>query len=336
MGGAVSVPVTAVVGGKTIGAYCNGNKDSTVFCSGPANVTTSIAYQCSPTSTEDKYYCALPNSTDNYSCTIIPGNNNQTNFKCRKTNSSGLSNRLNNYLGPSGTVTPVPSGTPPIITTPVSVNATSVQLSWLPATNIPTGYTLAGYQITKTVGTTVSTIPSNGTSLLSGTSYQDTAVTAGTGYSYFVAAEFTQPPQTTWSTLTSQTVNVAPIAGPVLSVVDKSGTAVLTWTAPTGVASPTYTVWRSDQPAPITTGLTTLTYTDSTVKSNTKYSYQVYAVGGVTATFNGTSQTNQEAVLSNSVAVTSSSSKTWLWILLGVLGFIFLLILIGGLIAAMR
>jgi hypothetical protein len=336
MGGAVSVPVTAVIDGKQLGAYCKGNRDSTVFCSGPANVSSMVTYQCSSTATEDKYYCSLPSTGENYSCTIVEGANGTTNIKCRKSRTTG-----NNSFAATpaqGSGSPTGTITPPTITTPLSVNANQVNLNWTAISGLPSGTSLTGYTITRTAGSTTVTLPTNyPTSIITTTSYLDMFLTPNTTYQYTVNAILKPAPATPVS---SAPVYVTTVAGPVLAtpvLASNNKSATLTWTAPSGITSPVYTVWRSDQSQPLATNLSVLTYTDSTLAASKTYTYQVGATGTV-ANASGTSPASQTQTLISLPAsvTTSNSSHVWLWVLLGVLLFFFLIALIGGLYIGMR
>lgn len=330
MGGGVSTPIAAVIDGKQFGAYCNGNKDSTVFCSGPASVSAVATYQCSSTGTEDRYYCLSPTNEAFY-CTMAEGVNGQTNLKCRKTRNNGT--MPTNGLGTTPTGATV---TPPVIATPVSVGANQASFSWSAASAIPSGYTLAGYTLTRTTGTTTTTIPS--TTVLTSNAYLDLGLAANTTYTYTVNTILTQNGQSAPASPSSNTITLTTLAGPTLTSGTVTAKSVpLSWTVPSGVASPTYTVWRSDKASAITTGVTDTSYTDTTVTPGKNYSYYVTATGTVTNNTGVTPTSQVQNVASNSLPVTTpAESKTWLWILLGVLGFLFLIALIGGMFAAFR
>ena len=139
---------------------------------------------------------------------------------------------------------------------------------------------------------------------ITGTSYTNTAVTAGTAYTYFVKAKNTTATQTTNSngTLSVTALDCNPIPGAFsLTVLPEcSGTATrnrLTWTASANATS--YDIYRNG--ALYASSIAGTTYTNTAVTTGTSYAYYVKAKN-TTATQTTNSNGTQTVVAINCVA----------------------------------
>jgi hypothetical protein len=112
--------------------------------------------------------------------------------------------------------------------------------------------------------------------------YTDTAITPGTTYTYYVTSvnNIGQGPH---SNTESGSVKALTTAPTLSTLVPGNNTLTLNWSADPNAAS--YDVYRSDPghttPVAVATGLTVLTYTDSTVVNGTPYTYYVTSVNSV-------------------------------------------------------
>src|SRR5262249_12148439 len=145
-----------------------------------------------------------------------------------------------------------------------------VSLSWTASAGA------TSYNVKRSLSTgTETTITS-----VTGTSYNDTAVTNGTTYFYVVSA-VNSVGESPNSNEMSATPQCSPPAAPTLSATAGNAQVSLTWTAISGPTS--YNVKRPPASGAETTitSVTTTSYTDTTVTNGTKYFYVVSAVSCV-------------------------------------------------------
>ena len=176
----------------------------------------------------------------------------------------------------SSTTYPKPS-TPTLTTT--AANSSLVNLSWTASTDVG-GPGIAAYYLTRTNGTTVTKFTVNSPSL----TFSDASVSPTTAYSYTVQAVDTTGDLSDISAISSVTTPNPPDtikpSVPVVSIGSSSyNSVVVNWTASTdtggsGLAS--YTLYRNGV-AIGSFGISTLSYTDTTVSPSTAYSYTVSA-----------------------------------------------------------
>ena len=183
-----------------------------------------------------------------------------------------------------------PDTTPPSVPTGLSATAVSqsqVNLSWIASTN---NVGVTGYKVYRN-GTQVGTTTT--------TSYQDTGLTAGTTYSYTVAAYDAAgnvSAQSTAASATTQAPDTTPPSVPAgLSATAVSSTQInLSWTASTDNVGVTgYDVFRNGTQVGTTT---TTSYQDTGLTAGTTYSYTVAAydaAGNVSAQSTAASATTQ-------------------------------------------
>ena len=160
-------------------------------------------------------------------------------------------------------------------------SANQTTLSWTASTE--TGGTIATYLVERCQGASCTNFAQIGTTAT--TTYNDTGLTASTGYSYKVAAKDTSGTVGPFSgAVTIVTLSPTPSAPTNLAAAaNRQGPMVLTWTASTssvGIAN--YVVERCTGAtctnfAQIGTAVGT-SYTDSTVVPSTTYNYMVQAV----------------------------------------------------------
>lgn len=197
------------------------------------------------------------------------------------------------------TLTPPPP--PPAAPTGVTATAGNAQvtLSWTAST----GATSYNVQRSTVNGGSYTTIASGVTA----TSYVDTSVTNGTIYYYVVDAVSANGTSPNSTQVSAQPTAPPPPAAPT-GVTATAGNAqvTLSWTASAGATS--YNVMRSTTNGgsytTIASGLTTTTYTDSSVTNGTTYYYVVDAVSA-----NGTSP-NSTQVSAQPVAPPAPSQPT--------------------------
>ncbi len=153
-----------------------------------------------------------------------------------------------------------------------------VSLSWqVPGYFIPNSYKLYRNGILLTT--------------LTGLEYNDTDVTNGTSYNYYVKAVFTNP---AGESEASNTVFATPSALQPQSLSGTAGDAIctLTWQAPISGTPTGYKIYRNSVLKATTTGLS---FVDNSVVNNTYYSYYVTAIYA---------NPIAESVASNSVSLT--------------------------------
>ena len=115
-----------------------------------------------------------------------------------------------------------------------------------------------------------------------GLSYTDSAVTAGTDYTYYVESvdKIGAGPASNTESGTLSTLTTAPTLNPVTT---GSGQVSLSWSSDPNALS--YNVYRSDPghptPVAVATGLTALTYLDTSVTNGTTYTYYVTSVNNL-------------------------------------------------------
>ena len=179
------------------------------------------------------------------------------------------------------TILPAPPAVPTGLT--ATATATGINLSFT-AVRGATSYTILRGAMTGGPYTAISTAQT-------GTTYTDTAVTAGTTYFYVVTAtnNYGTGPNSNEASATP-----APPAAPTaLTAFNGNNSVSLTWTA--SAVTSTYNVLRSlvsgGPYTAIATGLTTTSYTDTTVTNGTTYYYVVTATNAF-----GTSPNSNEAV----------------------------------------
>ena len=190
---------------------------------------------------------------------------------------------------PSAT-TQAPDTTPPSVPAGLSataVSSTQINLSWTASTD---NVGVTGYDVFRN-GTQVGTTTT--------TSYQDTGLTAGTTYSYTVAAYDAAgnvSAQSTAASATTQAPDTTPPSVPAgLSATAVSSTQInLSWTASTDNVGVTgYDVFRNGTQVGTTT---TTSYQDTGLTAGTTYSYTVAAydaAGNVSAQSTAASATTQ-------------------------------------------
>jgi fibronectin type 3 domain-containing protein len=222
---------------------------------------------------------ATPPSTYTWSDTgVVPGTGYE--YHIEAVNVSGN----NDFIGANAITLTLPPGS--VTATP---GTTSVTLAW----SAPTGaiqYNV--YRGTSAGGEGATPIASGVTA----TTFTDTGLTTGTMYFYEVTAVNANvnhvpvlPAESAPSAEVSTTPGVPAAPASPTATANASNTAtptvVLTWTAVSGATS--YRVYRSTSgngeagTAPIATGLTTTTFTDTTGAFATTYFYKITAVNAV-------------------------------------------------------
>ena len=227
-------------------------------------------------------------------------------------------------------VSGTPDTTPP--TAPGTLTATAassaeIDLSWGAATD---NVAIANYQIWRCQGAGCSNYSqvgttSNGTT----TSFQNTGLTASTGYSYEVRAVDTSSnpgPYGNSASATTKTVDTQPPTAPgtLTATAASSAEIDLSWGAATdNVAIANYQIWRCQglgcsnfSQVGTTSNGTTTTYQDTGLSASTSYSYEVRAVdtstnpGPYGNTASGTTQStdNQPPTAPGTLTATAASS----------------------------
>ncbi len=248
-------------------------------------------------------------------CLLVEGVNGQMNAKCRRRRG-----------GVTSYATSSPAGTP-ASNAVTQIVGPAIIVSW--TAGVPaTGYSLVGYIVNRADGTSTPAplFKTPKTSL----SYTDTSkLKTGTSYTYTVDTVYAVTPPTPPTNVTVPYgvagTPITYIPGPVLTITPGKEQNDLAWTAVPGATD--YNIYRNNTNTTLNaTALdpTTLTYTDTGLTPGILYSYQVSAT------------IPDQMVMSNSVSGTPTKSSTWIWIVLGILGFLLLALLIGGLIIGMR
>ena len=176
-------------------------------------------------------------------------------------NSSGNSNTVN--------VTTIGLPTKPTLSS-TGATANSIALSWTASTDTG-GPGLAGYHVFR-----------DGTLIASptGTTYNDTGLTASTSHSYTVTAFDTATPAN--SSATSNSLSVSTKALPVTptglhSTATTTSSISLAWTASTDTGGPGLTGYHLYRNGTLIASPTGTTYTDSGLASGTSYAYTIAA-----------------------------------------------------------
>ena len=182
-----------------------------------------------------------------------------------------------------------PASTAP--STPTGLTATAgsgqVSLSWTAASGAAT-YNV--YRGTTSGGESTTPISTG----LTGTSYVDTAVVAGTMYYYKVAAVNSVGTSALSSEASAKpSAPTVPSAPTGLAATAGNAQVALSWTASSGAAS--YNVYRGttsggEASTPVATGVTSTSYTNTGLTNGTKYYFKVAAVNSA-----GTSAQSTEA-----------------------------------------
>jgi fibronectin type 3 domain-containing protein len=207
---------------------------------------------------------------------------------------SQLCNSAVGYDGPTGLGTPngiaafsLAGGASQAAGAPTGLTATGtagqVALSWTAPTSSG-GSAITGYAIYRKTSSGAETLLATAGT---GTTYTDTAVSAGSTYFYDVAAVNGSGPGAKSAEM-SAAVPAATITVPGaptgLTASTSVGSVVLSWKAPSstgGSAITSYNVYRGTATGAETlkaSGVTTTSYTDTTVTGGTKYFYEVTAV----------------------------------------------------------
>ena len=206
--------------------------------------------------------------------------------------------------------------------TGTATSATSITLNWAPA---PAGSTVTGFVITRTSGATITTVYSGTNPNI--TTYTDTTVSQNTPYTYSV--QWVNGANLGLAASTPSITTPYGAATPVTllsGLANTAATAVnLSWTS--GGASTAYDVSRcvnvvgnatcSGAYALLASGITTTTYTDSSVVNGTGYTYQVIARNGpvnlsapVTTPVLDVTAPQAPAIVNNTIA-SGSVTVTW-------------------------
>ena len=190
--------------------------------------------------------------------------------------------------GSSATVTAGFTAAPALTGATATANSASqVTLNWSAA---PANSSVTAYQITRTTGgvATVLSVPVG-----IATSFVDTTVMANTAYTYSIA--WVNGPKVGVASATASVTTPYAAAGAItgLTGVFNVSSVALTWTAPAAGTMTSYTVTRCLQSAlnanctnassvftVLNSNVTASTFTDSTVVSNSAYTYQVIVANG--------------------------------------------------------
>jgi len=207
---------------------------------------------------------------------------------------------------------------PAIPSAPAGLTATagsaSVSLSWTASTGA-TSYNV--YRGTAAGGENTTPIASG----ITATSYSDTSVTNGTKYFYKVAAVNTAGTSTLSAEASATPEPAIPSAPIGLAATASNASVSLSWTASSDATS--YNVYRGtaaggESTTPIASGITAVSYTDTSVTNGTKYFYKVAAVnsGGTSALSAEASATPEPGVPSaptGLVATVNNASVSLSW-----------------------
>ncbi|MDB5355722.1 MAG: hypothetical protein JWN24_2175 [Phycisphaerales bacterium] len=190
--------------------------------------------------------------------------------------------RAFNAAGDSGNTNPasvtIPVAPPkPTLQQITAVSATGISFSW----QDNAGHAADGYKILRAVNhgsfVAVATLPPTSRPAPSTYSWSDTNLAPGTYYEYHILA-YNVSGNNDFAGVNATTL----VAAPNNLIASSVGTAInLSWTAPTGAVS--YNICRGTSPGgeaaiPVATGVTTTTWSDSSVTVGTTYYYVVTAV----------------------------------------------------------
>ncbi len=190
-----------------------------------------------------------------------------------------LSTAVFNNVTVTGTTTSTPEApTVPTGLAATNVTATTLTLSWTASTNAGTSGVGGYYVYRNGSATPLATVTS-------GTSYNDSGLTAGTAYTYQVAAfDTSTPPLVSAFSTALGVTTLAPKAPTVptgLAATNVTATTLtLSWTASinagtSGVGG--YYVYRNGSATPLATVTSGTSYNDSGLTAGTAYTYQVAA-----------------------------------------------------------
>jgi hypothetical protein len=200
--------------------------------------------------------------------------------------------------------TPVSSGGPPAPTLGVTSTATSVNLSWSPATGANTYVVLRG----SSSGTETAYATN-----VTGTTYDDTNVTSGNTYYYEVEGVNSVGTAGSPSNEVTGKLTVASGGGPAapgsLSATVISSGVLLMWNASTGAT--TYDVFRGstyggESSTPLATKVSSAYYIDTNISPGSTYYYDVEAVSSGGAV--GSPSNQAEAVIASHITASISKS----------------------------
>ena len=235
---------------------------------------------------------------------ITTGNNQYYPAQAGLDDATGLGsfngfNLYNDLVPNSLTIPPVPVGLQ------ASGGISQVSLSWS-ASNTATSYNVKRSTVSGGGSQGYTTIAS----LVFNTAYTDTSVVNGTTYYYVVSAVNSAGQSANSSQASAEPVLPVPSA-PVLSAAAGDTEVLLSWTAGTAAAS--YNVKRATGSAgPYTTiasGVTTTSYTDTSVSNGTTYYYVVAAVnasGSANSAYVSATPSATVAVVTNLTGVLST------------------------------
>jgi Legume lectin domain/Fibronectin type III domain len=215
---------------------------------------------------------ASPNSFTDTATGLAPGNTFY--YRIRAFNSVGDSGNSN-----TASVT-IPLAPPkPTNQQVTNVTTTEIDMSW----QDNAGHLADGYKILRAVNhgtfTQIATLPPTSRTPPSTYLWSDTNLTPGTFYEYHIIA-YNVSGNNDFAGVNATTITLPPSG---LSATAGNAVVSLSWTAPTGAQ--TYNVYRgtaSGQETILTTGVTTTSYSDSTVTNGTTYYYTVTAVNANT------------------------------------------------------
>jgi fibronectin type 3 domain-containing protein len=232
--------------------------------------------------------------TDNNS--VLPGTTYW--YRVRATNSAGdsASSNVVSIAIPTAPATPS-NGHATLIT------ATEVDLAWTDNATNEVTYRIFRKNGTGGVFNQIATLPPNTTS------YKDTGLSPGTLYDYHIEA---------WNISgnndrTGATVYTVSPAITTLSAAAGNAQVALSWTAPVGGPSLTYNVYRgtaagAESTTPIATGVTTTSFTDTSVANGTQYFYEVTSVDPQSLATPSVAPFGESA-LSNEVSATPTAAS---------------------------
>ncbi|MGO9230350.1 MAG: SBBP repeat-containing protein, partial [Bryobacteraceae bacterium] len=277
--GSVTLNWTASSGATSYNVYRGtsaGGESTTAIASG----ITSSSYADSGLSNGTKYY-----------------------YKVAAVNSGGTS-----PLSAEASATPEPSAPAAPTGLTAAAGSGSVALSWT-APSGATSYSV--YRGTSAGGESTTAIATG----ITATAYSDTGLTNGTTYYYKVAAVNSGGTSALSAETSATPEPSAPSAPTGLTATASSGSVTLNWTAPSGATS--YNVYRGtsaggESTTALATGITSASYSDSSVTSGTIYYYKVAAVNGsgTSALSAETSATPQPSAPSAPTGLTATAGNS--------------------------